>query len=144
MSDNKWKMNMADKNKNLRMGRPKKEFNLKQFEKLCGIQATKSEIAHWFDMSEDTVENKCAEFYQSTFSAIYKKFSEGGKISLRRAQFKKALDGNVPMLIWLGKQVLGQKDKAEFDPSEALKGKLVITSDDNKSPTESRINEFLN
>jgi hypothetical protein len=35
------------------------------------------------------------------------------KISLRRAQFKAALDGNATMLIWLGKQLLGQKNKLE-------------------------------
>ena len=28
-------------------------------------------------------------------------------------QFKKANDGNVSMLIWLGKQYLGQTDKVE-------------------------------
>ena len=36
-----------------------------------------------------------------------------GKISLRRAQFEKALGGNVAMQIWLGKQHLDQKDKIE-------------------------------
>ena len=36
-----------------------------------------------------------------------------GKISLRRAQFEKALGGNVAMQIWLGKQHLDQRDKIE-------------------------------
>ena len=36
-----------------------------------------------------------------------------GRISLRRAQFEKALSGNVVMQIWLGKQHLDQKDKIE-------------------------------
>ena len=35
------------------------------------------------------------------------------KISLRTKQVEVALDGNVPMLIWLGKQMLGQKEKLE-------------------------------
>lgn len=36
-----------------------------------------------------------------------------GKASLRRRQFQKALDdGNVNMLVWLGKNVLGQTDRA--------------------------------
>ena len=30
-----------------------------------------------------------------------------------------ALDGNVPMLIWLGKQMLGQKDKFEHSDEGA-------------------------
>ena len=35
------------------------------------------------------------------------------KISLRTKQVEMALDGNVTMLIWLGKQMLGQKEKLE-------------------------------
>lgn len=132
---------MTDKSKNSRPGRPKKEFDKNQFEKLCGIQATKSEIADWFNMSEDTVENKCAEFYQSTFSAAYKKLSAGGKASLRRLQFKLA-QKSAAMAIFLGKQYLGQKDKVEFDPTEAFKGKLIV-SEDTPIP-ENRIKEFMN
>lgn len=47
------------------------------------------------------------------YSEAYKKFSEEGNISLRRMQRKKAMDGSVPMLIWLGKQYLHQTDKQE-------------------------------
>lgn len=35
------------------------------------------------------------------------------KTSLRRLQWKKASEGNVAMLIWLGKQILGQKERVE-------------------------------
>lgn len=35
------------------------------------------------------------------------------KLSLRRAQLTRALDGNVPMLIWLGKQYLDQRERTE-------------------------------
>lgn len=34
-----------------------------------------------------------------------------GKSSLRRLQWKAAQKGNSAMLVWLGKQMLGQKDK---------------------------------
>lgn len=34
--------------------------------------------------------------------------------SLRRKQFEVAMAGNVPMLIWLGKQRLGQRDKMDL------------------------------
>ena len=32
-------------------------------------------------------------------------------VELRKKQFEMAMDGNVQMLIWLGKQYLGQSDK---------------------------------
>jgi hypothetical protein len=35
------------------------------------------------------------------------------EVQLRAAQFRLALDGNTAMLIWLGKQYLGQTDKHE-------------------------------
>ena len=37
-----------------------------------------------------------------------------GKASLRRMQGKSAQDGNVTAQIWLGKQMLGQRDKHEL------------------------------
>ena len=48
-----------------------------------------------------------------TFSDCFKRFSASGIISLRRKQFEVANGGSVPMLIWLGKQYLNQKDKSE-------------------------------
>jgi hypothetical protein len=35
-------------------------------------------------------------------------------MSLRQWQLKKAKEGNVVMLIWLGKQMLGQQDKTQL------------------------------
>ena len=35
------------------------------------------------------------------------------RTSLRRWQYEKAKDGNVAMLIWLGKQLLGQRDRID-------------------------------
>ena len=48
------------------------------------------------------------------FEALYKKHQGEGKASLRRAQWKAAQDGNPTMLVWLGKQMLGQRDKQEI------------------------------
>lgn len=95
-----------------KMGRPVKEISKEQFEKLCYLQCTGSEIASFFDCSDDTIQNWCKKTYNETFSAVYKKKSEGGKISLRRIQFRLA-EKNTSMAIWLGKQYLGQKDYVE-------------------------------
>lgn len=94
-------------------GRKPKTFSAEQFEKLCNIQATLEEITSWFDVSKDTIRRRCKETFNLNFEDSYKKFSNNGKMSVRRMQMKLALDGNVTMLIWLGKQVLGQADKRE-------------------------------
>jgi hypothetical protein len=106
-------------------GRPRKEIDQHTFEGLCEIQCTLEEIAGVLRVSEDTVERWCERTYELGFADAYKKFSATGKTSLRRSQFELAKKGNPTMLIWLGKQYLGQIDKpvpedpdAEFNPEE--------------------------
>lgn len=93
-------------------GRPRIEIDKKQFESLCKLQCTKEEIAGFFDCSEDTIENFCKREYKDTFSAVFAKKRQGGRVSLRRSQFKLA-EKNAAMAIWLGKQYLGQTERPE-------------------------------
>jgi hypothetical protein len=92
-------------------GRPRKELNQPTFEAPCEIQCTLSEIADVLRVSEDTVERWCERTYERGFAECFKKFSAGGKTSLRRQQFELAREGNTTMLIRLGKQYLGQTDR---------------------------------
>lgn len=94
-----------------KMGRPEVKIEKEDFEKLCSMQCTLVEIAGFFDCSEDTIENWCKKTYRGqTFSEVYKRKSAKGKISVRRKQFQVADAGNATMLIWLGKQYLGQRE----------------------------------
>ena len=95
------------------MPRPRIEIDQEQFEKLCSIQCTLNEIAGYFNCSVDTIERWCKRELKMSFADAFKKYSVGGKISLRRWQFKMA-EHNVTMAIWLGKQYLGQKDQQEI------------------------------
>ena len=96
-------------------GRPKIELDWNEFDKLCLIQCTLEEIADWFECSVDTIERRCKEVKNLNFAEYFKKNSVGGKISLRRSQFKAANEGNTTMLVWLGKQYLGQRDKSDIE-----------------------------
>lgn len=100
-------------------GRPKIVWTEKQYkilEGLCSIQATTEEIENILGLDHKTIYRLCREHYTDEdgnpmdFSQVYKKFSTAGTISLRRAQFRCAEGGNPTMLVWLGKQYLGQKD----------------------------------
>lgn len=97
-------------------GRPKKEIDKTQFEKLCGMQCTLKEIAGFFDCSEDTIERWCKRTYNMTFADTYKIHSASGLISLRRNQFELS-KRSAAMAIWLGKQYLDQKDSIEVESS---------------------------
>lgn len=94
------------------MARPRIEIDFETFRGLCNLQCTLEEIASFFKCSEDTIERWCKRELKEGFADSYKKYSAGGKISLRRYQFKMA-EHNASMAIWLGKQWLGQTDKQE-------------------------------
>lgn len=97
------------------VGRPRIDVNWEMVKKLCGIQCTQEEIAAVMGFSVDTLIRACEREKNIDFAEYYKKNSHIGAISLRRWQYKLAESGNATMLIWLGKQILGQSDKAEID-----------------------------
>lgn len=97
-----------------KMGRPIKPIDWKKVETMCQIQCTEVEIAAVLEIHLDTLAKACQRDHGLTFPEFFKKHCEGGKASIRRAQYKKALEGHPTMLIWLGKQYLGQKDQVEL------------------------------
>lgn len=86
-------------------GRPKIEIDPALVERLAAIHCPNVEIAAAVGCSVDTLTDR--------FSDIIAKGRENGKTRLRRKQLEVALTGNVSMLIWLGKQMLGQSEKVE-------------------------------
>ena len=60
-------------------------------QKLAQLHCTYDEIAQFCDVSTKTL--------QRNYVHLIKKGRQMGKISLRRAQFEKALSGSVPMQI---------------------------------------------
>lgn len=97
-----------------KMGRPKKEINQKTFESLCAIQCTREEICAVLEVSEDTLNRWCKRTYKKTFAATFQEKREGGKASLRRTQWRLA-ERSPAMAIFLGKNMLGQSDKDDYD-----------------------------
>tara|TARA_Y100001963_G_scaffold84253_1_gene116820 strand:- start:1051 stop:1362 length:312 start_codon:yes stop_codon:yes gene_type:complete len=85
------------------MARPKKyNIDTKKVEQLASFGCTNIEIASFFGCTESLIRKSYSEFIT--------KGREKGKIRLRQLQWNTAEKGNVQMLIWLGKQVLGQTD----------------------------------
>lgn len=89
------------------MGRPKLILDLRQIEAAAAIGCTQEEIGFLVGCSDRTLQKRadCRE--------AMSKGSARMRTSLRRLQWKKANEGNVAMLIWLGKQILGQKERVE-------------------------------
>lgn len=108
------------------MARPKIDIDIKQFEKLCGLQCTLKEIAGYFSCSEDTIERWCQREYKANFAEVFRQKRVTGLISLRRSQFRLA-EANPSLSIWLGKQYLGQSEP---------KQEVVLSTDDDKTIQE--------
>lgn len=96
---------------------PTKPMDDKMFNQLVAmirIQCTANEICSVLGMTDDTLNTRLKERGEPNFSELYEKHQGEGKASLRRMQWKNAEKGNPTMQIWLGKQVLDQKDKTEM------------------------------
>lgn len=83
-------------------GENKRIVDPREVLKLASIGMKNSEIAEWFDIDD------------STLSYNFKQELVKGRLnlnqSLRQAQIRLALSGNATMLIWLGRNLLGQSD----------------------------------
>lgn len=84
----------------------KHNLDERQIKELAEIQCTMGEIASVMGCSVDTLERRYAD--------VIKEGRDKGKSSLRRMQYKKALEGNPTMLIWLGKHYLDQKEAVQL------------------------------
>lgn len=100
-------------------GRPRFVIDYDSVEKLASLQCTQTEIASYLGCSVDTLQA------DEKFSGIYKAGMDKGRMSLRRHQWRALEEGNSTMLVWLGKQYLGQRDKNELTGADGKD--LVIT-----------------
>jgi hypothetical protein len=112
-----------------KVGRPKKEIDRKDFESLCAIQCTLEEIVAFFDnklggCSKDTIERWCLREYKDSFANVSRLKRQLGKISLRRHQMRLA-EKSSAMAIFLGKNMLGQKENFEEKTDNSALDKLV-------------------
>lgn len=103
------------------MARPQLEINEDTVEKLAAINCSMKEIGDVVGCSVDTLGRRFAE-------AIEKGRSQG-KMSLKRKMWDTAMSGNVVMMIWLSKQMLGYreppKDEIPVDDNKE-KPRLII------------------
>ena len=88
-------------------GRKAIPIDLIELEKLCFLHCTDEEIADFLSVSVRTLVNRRKD---PAFAEVMRRGRGKGRISVRRAQWKLMDAGNAQMSIWLGKQVLGQRD----------------------------------
>jgi hypothetical protein len=85
--------------------KPKRDIDAKQVRKLAEIGLNNVEIAGFFGCDETTIRKRFPEYLT--------KGEIDRVITLKTGQYMAAKRGNIAMLIWLGKNELGQSDKVE-------------------------------
>ena len=100
------------------VGRDKKVIPQSEVEHLASLGCRDSEIAEYFDISPSTL--------RYNFSSELTKGRHELKCRLRQAQLRVAFEGNPTMLIWLGRNILGQTET----PLQAGREPLPFTDDD--------------
>lgn len=88
------------------MPRQKIQFTQKEIEQiktLARCHCPDSEIAAYMECGENTIKRR--------FGPLIKEQREVGKSNIRAKQFRLAMEGDKTMLVWLGKQLLGQRER---------------------------------
>jgi len=115
-------------------GRPKgsgaKPIDIEELQKWARAGATLPEMAQRLGVSLATLNRRLAEDDPSGEQGEWRRALEMAKgdlyVSLRSKQVAMALAGDRTMLIWLGKQYLGQKEKIEHGGT-GVGGSIVVT-----------------
>lgn len=115
----KTKRPTGQSSKSKRTGRPKLEIDEDQIYKLALCGMTDVEMASLLEISKSTLQ---------TFRPIIKKGRSNLSQSVKRTQLEVALkEKDRTMLIWVGKQYCGQKDKQDVEHSgEAMAPQVVF------------------
>lgn len=94
------------------MARPLKEIDENLVVKLAKVGCSNESIAIQCECSVDTLTRR--------FADVLEKSRQEMKTTLRIWQLEAARKGNATMLIWLGKQLLGQSDQINIDSHKAF------------------------
>ncbi len=84
------------------MAPPIKKVNEKLIEDLASMNCSIAEIAAVVGVDRSTLHRR--------YATLIEKGRECGKSSLKKKMFDVAIKGNVTMLIWMSKQMLGYKE----------------------------------
>lgn len=127
-----------EKNKD---GRPPFVVDYEKLSALCRIHCTEIECAAVLGCHMDTLSQCLKRDGHGSFPEYFKIHSSTGKVSLRRRQWRAAVeDGNVTMMIWLGKNHLGQRDQPEEVQDNSQLDKVIEIIRATKSSNENSSN----
>jgi len=98
------------------MGRPKAHIDWEQAGKLIAAGCDGVQVAAYFGIHPNTLYLACEKYQKISFSDYLQTKRAKGDAMLLARQYEVAYtDKNPTMLVWLGKQRLGQREKQDTD-----------------------------
>ena len=113
------------------LARPRKEVDFELADKAAALFCNGEEIASLCKVSYDTLEKRIKDLGYASFADWYGERTADTVKSLRRKQLEMALKGDRVMLIWLGKNLLGQAEKLEQTTTDK---KVYVNVFENENP----------
>lgn len=106
-------------------GRPLAPLNLREVEKLAAMGCSSPQLAEFFEVDESTVQRRKRN--DDAFKAAIARGQAKARVKLQSAQFDTAVNARNPtMLIWMGKQMLGQRDVTAMEHSAPGGGPIQL------------------
>lgn len=106
------------------MSRPKANIDWSEASRLLQAGCDGVQISSYFGIDPETLYNRCKEDLGMGFTEYLRQNRSKGDALLIAKQYEAALkDKDRGMLIWLGKQRLGQRDR--FDHDHTTKGDKI-------------------
>ena len=89
-----------------------KDIDPKNVEMLASFGCSYVDVGRYFGVSESSIRSKFKDNYEAGRSEM--------KVKLRTQMFKTAMNGSIPMMIWLSKNYLGMHEKTAIDMTANL------------------------
>lgn len=104
-------------------GRPRTEIDYDLIKSMASEHCTIEEIGSALGMTRQGLYKRKLSDPQLV-DALEKGY-DLGKVSLRRLQWESAKNGDKTMQIWLGKQILGQRDRQDINQTGPISVEIV-------------------
>lgn len=93
-------------------GQPKHHIDWNKVDHYLTCGASGSQVAHRLGIHPETLYDRVSKEHGMSFQEYKRQKRECGEVLVKEAQFDEAVrKRNVSMLIWVGKQMLGQTEK---------------------------------
>lgn len=96
-------------------GRPQSKIDWNEVDRYLEAGCTGSEIAGMLGIAPDTLYHRCGTDHNVNFSSYSQQKKAKGEALLRTKQFQLAMKGDRTLLVWLGKNRLGQREPRDVN-----------------------------